>query len=171
MASKEEIAVFGGGCFWCTEAIFQKLRGVVSVASGYAGGKMENPTYEDVSTGATGYAEVIKIEFDPSQIGYPELLTVFFATYDPTTNRQGEDIGSQYRSIIFYTTNEQKKQAESYIKKNKAIVTELKPLLKFYEAEKYHQKYYQKNPSKAYCQLVISPKLSQLREKFLPLLK
>lgn len=174
-----ETVIFGGGCFWCTEAIFQELRGVISVMPGYAGGQAENPTYDKVSMGNTGHAEVIKIEYNPGQIKYKDLLTVFFATHDPSTlNRQGNDIGSQYRSIILYTTEEQKHQAEEFIKKlnessleGKPIVTEIKPLDKFYEAEDYHREYYRKNTTQPYCQIVINPKLEKLQKEFADLLK
>jgi len=176
---KIETAVFGGGCFWCTEAVFSRLKGVEKVTSGYAGGKKLNPTYEEVSGGTTGHAEVIKIEYDPAIIGFENLLEVFFATHNPTTlNCQGRDIGTQYRSIILYMNGQQKKIIEEFIKKlseekvfAKPIVTETKPLENFYEAEKYHEQYYDKNIAKPYCQLVISPKLAKLRKKFSRLLK
>ena len=175
---KTEIAILGGECFWCVEAVFEGLKGVLSVVPGYAGGTKSNPTYEQVSGGQTGHAEVIKIEFDPARISYKDLLAVFFAAHDPTTaNRQGSDVGSQYRSIILYANENQKRQAELFIKNfneipdNKPAVTELKPLEKFYEAEDYHHHYFLKNPSQAYCQLVINPKLEKLREKFEDLLK
>ena len=172
----KETAIFGGGCFWCTEAVFQNLRGVVSVMSGYAGGNTENPTYEQVSMGNTGHAEVIKVEFDPEQIGFADLLEVFFALHDPTTlNRQGDDVGTQYRSAIFFTTPEQEREAKEYIESLKksgvAAVTEVVPLGKLYEAEDYHQNYYKLNSAKPYCQVVISPKLAKLREKFGRLVK
>lgn len=175
-SSQAKIAVFGGGCFWCTEAVYGELRGVVSVMPGYAGGTTVNPTYEQVSSGNTGHAEAIKIEYDPAQISYNDLLTVFFATHDPTTlNRQGGDIGTQYRSIILYTDETQKSEAESIIKKlnetGEKVVTELKPLESFYEAEDYHRQYYLKNSSAPYCQLVINPKLEKLKDKFYGLLK
>ncbi len=178
MKQKNDIAVFGGGCFWCTEAIFEKLRGVISVLPGYAGGRMENPTYEQVCSGVTGHAEVIRIEFDKSQISYCDLLTVFFATHDPTTpNRQGNDIGTQYRSIILYTNEDQKREAEAFIKKidksdheGQQIVTEVKPIQAFYEAEEYHLQYYHKNSKQPYCRVVINPKLDKLKEKFNQLL-
>src|SRR5947199_9751402 len=152
---KSEVAVFGGGCFWCTEAVFNELRNVRSVVSGYAGGNVKNPTYEQVCGGLTGHAEVIKIEFDPSQITFKDLLTVFFATHDPTTlNRQGNDVGTQYRSAIFYANEEEKKVAESYIAQitdakafSKPIVTKLEPLKAFYPAEAYHQNYVCNNPN------------------------
>ena len=171
-----EKAIFGGGCFWCTEAVFRELKGVQSVVPGYAGGDKKDPSYKDVSSGHTGHAEVIKIEFDPSQISYEDLLTVFFATHDPTTlNRQGADEGTQYRSIILHTTPEQKQQAEEFIKKLNAdgppVVTELKPFEQFYEAEEYHHDYYKRNPEKAYCQIVINPKLEKLKKRFNELLK
>lgn len=170
-----EIAVFGGGCFWCTEAIFSRLRGVESVESGYAGGSIPNPTYEQVSAGNTGHAEAIRIEFNPSVIKYTDLLNVFFATHDATTlNRQGNDVGTQYRSAIFYTSEDQRDQAQLYIDQldsDEPIVTEVTPLNKFWPAESYHQRYYELNASKPYCSFVISPKVAKLREKFLPLLK
>src|SRR6266404_7912766 len=150
-------AVFGGGCFWCTEAVFDELHGVRSVVSGYAGGSTKNPTYEQVCSGSTGHAEVIKIDFDPAEISFRDLMTVFFATHDPTTlNRQGNDAGTQYRSIILYSNPAQKAAAE----KSKAaaqkrftsqIVTEIVPLSKFYKAEDYHQDYYRNNPNQGYC--------------------
>lgn len=178
MDSKKEIAIFGGGCFWCTEAVFKMLKGVISVMPGYAGGAMENPSYEDVSSGATGHAEVIRIEYDPVQISFETLLTVFFATHDPTTpNRQGADVGTQYRSIIFYTSEEQKTEAEKFIEmlnqlsnKGGTIVTEVKPLEKFFDAEEYHKDYYAKNPLQPYCEVVINPKLRKVQEKFATLL-
>ena len=171
---KKEIAVFGGGCFWCTEAVFKMLRGVFSVLPGYAGGKTENPTYEQVSSGNTGHAEVIHIEFDPSQIEYRDLLTVFFGSHDPTTrNRQGNDVGTQYRSVIFYTTLEQKKEAEKCIEEinvsNKAgapVVTEVVPHVKFYVAENYHRDYFASNPGNPYCEVIINPKLEKVQEKY-----
>ena len=179
MKQENQIAIFGGGCFWCTEAVYAELKGVVSVMPGYAGGHIKNPTYEQVCTGTTGHAEVIKIEFDPSQISYDDLLTVFFATHDPTTlNRQGNDVGMQYRSIIIYTNQEQKKKAEEFIKNlnesdptGKPVVTELKPFDAFYEAEEYHRQYFLNNPNQPYCQVVISPKLDKLKERFHQLLK
>jgi len=179
MDIKMEVAVFGGGCFWCTEAIFQELRGVISVTSGYAGGSMEAPHYEAVSSGSTGHAEVIKIEFDPQIISYRDLLEVFFSTHDPTTlNRQGANVGTQYRSLIFYTSDEQKIIAGKYIQEladtkifDHGIITELKPLEQFYTAEEHHQDYYAKNTEAPYCQIVINPKLEKLREKHSKLLK
>jgi peptide-methionine (S)-S-oxide reductase len=171
-----EQAVFGGGCFWCTEALFRELRGVERVVSGYAGGEDDRPTYERVSGGNTGHAEVISIHFDPSQITYHDLLTVFFATHDPTTlNRQGADVGTQYRSIILYTTESQKEAAEAYIetliKDGVRVVTTVEPLRAFYAAEEYHQAYYQNNKSAPYCALVIEPKLEKLHAACARLLK
>jgi len=177
--NKNEVAVFGGGCFWCTEAIFQQLKGVESVSPGYAGGHKVNPTYNEVSTGMTGHAEVTRIEFDPSTIPYEVILEVFMHLHDPTTlNRQGYDVGSQYRSIILYTNEQQKKAAEKELlalnaskEFQRPIVTEIKPLEKFYEAEDYHKNYYANNADKPYCQLIISPKLTHLRQKFSTKLK
>lgn len=176
---KKEIAVFGGGCFWCTEAVFKMLRGVLSVVPGYAGGTTEQPTYETVSGGRTGHAEVIKITYDSPQITYNDLLTVFFASHDATTvNRQGNDVGGQYRSVIFYTTQAQKKAAQDFIKEinashkeGKLIVTELKPLEAFYKAEEYHKDYYATHPGNPYCELVINPKLEKVQKQFAALLK
>ncbi|OGE82569.1 MAG: peptide-methionine (S)-S-oxide reductase [Candidatus Doudnabacteria bacterium RIFCSPHIGHO2_01_FULL_49_9] len=164
-ASKLETVVFGGGCFWCTEAIFAELKGVVSVIPGYAGGESDKPNYDQVSGGGTGHAEVIKIEFDPSIISFHDLLEVFFATHDPTTpNQQGADVGTQYRSLILYTTPEQKTEAEKLLQLN--FVTEIKPLDRFYDAEEYHKNYYNNNQSAPYCQLVINPKLDKFRQQF-----
>lgn len=179
MNTTHEIAVFGGGCFWCTEAIFKMLKGVSSVLPGYAGGLTENPTYEDVCGGDTGHAEVIKIEYDPALIAYETLLTVFFATHDPTTpNRQGNDVGTQYRSIVLYTTDDQKKAAEKFIAELEGssdmgghVTTQVVPLEKFYPAEAYHQDYFAKNPANMYCNVVINPKLKKVQEKFAELLK
>jgi peptide-methionine (S)-S-oxide reductase len=178
MNNNFETAIFGGGCFWCTEAIFTRLKGVQSVESGYAGGQTENPTYEQVSSGETGHAEAVQIKFDPSLIQYADLLNVFFATHDPTTpNRQGNDVGTQYRSAIFYTSEQQKKEAEEFIEKlgndavfENPIVTEVSSLDKFWPAESYHRRYYDQNQSKPYCSLVISPKIAKLRTKFSHLL-
>lgn len=170
------VAVFGGGCFWCTEAIFNELKGVASVMPGYAGGTTKNPTYEEVSSGTTGHAEVTRIEYDSTHVPYDDLLTVFFATHDPTTlNRQGADVGTQYRSAVFYTTEEQRQKAEAFIEKlnesGEKVVTEVVPLDTFYAAEDYYQKYYEKNASAPYCQIVISPKLEKLEKQFSELLK
>lgn len=174
-----EIATFGGGCFWCTEAIFLELEGVKKVESGYTGGKTENPTYEEVSTGTTGHAEATQITFDPNKISFGELLEIFFATHDPTTlNRQGADIGTQYRSEIFYHNEEQKKLAEDYIKLldrentfGKPVVTKVSPAGKFYVAENYHQNYYARNKEKSYCSYVITPKVEKVRKQFAGKLK
>lgn len=167
-------ATFGGGCFWCVEAVFERLKGVKSAVSGYAGGNVENPTYKQICTGTTGHAEVCQIEYDPSVITYKELLEVFFYTHDPTTlNRQGNDVGTQYRSVIFYHDDEQKQAAEEYIKELNAkgvwdnpIVTELSSLTKFYPAEGYHQDYYANNPNEGYCRVVINPKLKKFKARF-----
>ncbi len=165
-----ESAVLGGGCFWCFQAIFNRLKGVVKITSGYAGGKTPNPTYEQVCSGRTGHAEVVKIDFDSTVIKYHDLLEVFFKAHDPTTpNRQGADIGTQYRSLILYSTEDQKRDAENFITKlnkdkafSQPIVTELKLLETFYPAEAYHQDYYQLHPEKGYCQAAIAPKLAKL---------
>jgi len=174
-----ERAVFGGGCFWCVEAIFSRLRGVESVVSGYAGGLTVDPTYGEVSSGKTGHAEVTEIHFDPTVIPYEILLKVFFAMHDPTTpNRQGADIGTQYRSIIFTITEAQRETAERVLTSiesehifDRPIVTEIRPLDVFYQAEVSHQEYYQRHPEQAYCQVVIAPKLTRLRASFQELLK
>ena len=169
-------ALFGGGCFWCTEAVFLEIQGVIKVVSGYAGGDIPNPSYEAVCTGQTQHAEVILIDFDEQQISYTQLLHVFFATHDPTTlNRQGNDVGTQYRSVIYYFDETQKQQAEQLIVELKQegidIVTELSSVPTFYPAEDYHQNFYAKNPSQGYCNFAIPPKLSKLRGKFQDLLK
>ena len=155
---KNEIAVFGGGCFWCTEAIFKMLKGVKSITSGYGGGIEKNPTYEEVSSGETGHAEIIKIEYEPTLVSFKTLLTVFFGSHDPTTlNRQGADVGTQYRSVIFYSNESQKNEAEKFIKninesnkEGKPIVTKVSPLTNFYPAENYHQDYYENNKNVSY---------------------
>lgn len=162
---KQKIAVFGCGCFWCTEALFSRQKGVLSVTPGYAGGWTKNPQYEEVCTGTTGHAEVVRIAFDPTIVSYDELLDLFWKIHDPTSlNRQGHDIGSQYRSIILYTEEDQKTQAKESLKTVskrylKPVVTEIQPLDLFYEAEDYHKNYYEKNCSAPYCQTVISPKI------------
>lgn len=174
-----ETAVFGGGCFWCTEAVLKQLKGVIEVTPGYADGSVENPTYYQVSSGKTGHAEVVKIEFNPAKISYKDLLTVFFASHDPTTpNQQGADFGPQYRSIILTTTDEQRQQAEDFIQEintsdmsGDEVVTEVKPLDKFYEAEEEHQDFYNRNQGYGYSVAVISPKLKKVREKFKDLMK
>ena len=179
MQNKTEVAVFGSGCFWCTEAEFEQLKGVVSVVSGYAGGNVANPTYEQVSTGQTGHAEALKVEYNPSEISLEILLNVFFATHDATTvNRQGNDIGPQYRSIILCTTPGQKQTAEKFIAdlnagdyKEAPVVTEVRELHEFFPAEEYHQQYYRNNPNQGYCQFVIDPKVKKFRAKFAHLLK
>lgn len=175
----KQIAIFGGGCFWCTEAVFAELKGVVSVIPGYAGGKIENPTYEQVCSGKTGHAEVIRIEYDPAKIPYRDLLTVFFASHDPTTlNRQGSDVGTQYRSVVFYATDDQRREAEKIVaeinaaaREGEPVVTEIVPVPTFYEAEDYHKQYYANNSTQAYCQLVINPKLDKVKAQFSQLLK
>ncbi len=172
-----ELATLGGGCFWCIEAVLQDLQGVIKVESGYAGGTVKNPTYREICTGATGHAEVVQVTFDPKTITYAELLEIFFAFHDPTTlNRQGNDIGTQYRSVIFYHSQEQKETAEmvkAAIQKDwdKPIVTEISPLTVFYKAEAYHQNYYKQNTYQPYCAYVISPKVKKLREKYSSRLK
>jgi peptide-methionine (S)-S-oxide reductase len=168
-----ELATLGGGCFWCVEAPMKELRGVHGVTSGYAGGHAEDPTYEQVCSGSTGHAEVVQVEFDPEEIGYRDLLEVFFAIHDPTTeNRQGPDVGSQYRSAIYYHSETQRETAEATIEELEAndtydgIVTEVEPLETFYEAEEHHQDYYEKNPDQPYCAVQIPPKLEKVRERF-----
>lgn len=163
-----ETAVFGGGCFWCTEAVFRRLIGVSTVTSGYAGGQTDNPDYESVSTGTTGHAEVIQIEFDPNIISYQTLLEVFFTVHDATQkDRQGADVGTQYRSIILTTSQEQLEQAEKKVKEQGSkITTQVAPLEKFYTAEQYHHAYYDRNPTQPYCLLTIVPKLDKVQEKF-----
>ena len=169
-----ELATLGGGCFWCLEAAFEQVRGVVQVVSGYAGGDTPNPTYQQVSTGRTGHAEVVQITFDPDEISYRDILDIFFSIHDPTTpNRQGADIGPQYRSIILYHNEEQRRIAEETIRELDSagvwpdpIVTQVAPLDVFYRAEEYHQHYFQRNPHVPYCQLVIAPKVRKVRQKF-----
>lgn len=170
-ASKTEFATFGGGCFWCTEAVFEYVAGVKSVVSGYAGGTTANPTYEDVCTGRTGHAEVIRVEFQPQEVSYERLVEIFFEAHDPTTlNRQGADVGTQYRSVIFYHNDAQKAVAEKVKAAAQAnfddpIVTEISPLPLFYPAEDYHQDYFRNNPGKGYCAVVIRPKVTKLLKK------
>ncbi|MEW7293016.1 peptide-methionine (S)-S-oxide reductase MsrA [Aquimarina sp. 2304DJ70-9] len=174
-----EVAVFAGGCFWCTEAVFQRLEGVQKVISGYTGGAIKNPAYREITTGRTGHAEAIKIEYNPSLITYNELLEIFFATHDPTTlNQQGADRGTQYRSAIFYLNEDQKLIAEQTIINlenqsvfDQPIVTEITELGDFYNAEDYHQNYYNQNSSQGYCQFVINPKLNKLNTTFKTKLK
>ncbi len=179
MENKLEKATFGAGCFWCTEAVFLRLKGVEKATPGYTGGDVVNPTYEQVCTGTTGHAEVIQIEYDPAEITYPELLEVFWKTHDPTTlNRQGADVGTQYRSAVFYHNEEQRKTAEKFkAELNSAkvftnpIVTEITELEKFYSAEKYHHNYYDDNPAQPYCSFVITPKIDKLQKVFADKLK
>ena len=167
-------AVFGGGCFWCTEAVFRMLKGVSNVESGYAGGEMPNPSYEKVSSGSTGHAEVIRVTYDPAVISYEDLVTVFFGSHDPTTpNRQGNDVGEQYRSVIFYATPTEKSAAEKLSKEvqdsltdGSHVVTQIEPLDTFCTAEGYHQNYFKENKSAPYCQLVIEPKIEKVRKRF-----
>ncbi|OGG73014.1 peptide-methionine (S)-S-oxide reductase [Candidatus Kaiserbacteria bacterium RIFCSPLOWO2_01_FULL_53_17] len=172
-------AVFGGGCFWCTEAVFKMLKGVNRIEPGYAGGFIVNPSYEQVSAGDTGHAEVIRVTYDPTLISYEDLLTVFFGSHDPTTpNRQGNDVGEQYRSVIFYQDEEEKRMAgatiekfQDYAKEGLKIVTQVLPLRDFFPAEDYHKDYYKKNSSANYCQLIIEPKLEKVRKRFAELVR
>ena len=169
-------ALFGGGCFWCTEAVFLQIQGVQQVVSGYAGGHQPDPTYEQICRGYTQHAEVILIDFDEQQVSYRQLLDVFFATHDPTTlNRQGNDVGTQYRSVIYYFNDEQKAAADTTIQALKDeginIVTELSPAPTFYPAEDYHQNFFARNPNQGYCNFSIPPKLNKLRSHFMALLK
>lgn len=177
--SKLKTATFGSGCFWCTEAIFERVNGVTSVASGYSGGTVENPTYKEVCDGTTGHVECTQITFDPAIISYDELLEIFWKTHDPTTlNRQGNDVGTQYRSVIFYHNDEQKQKAVYYKNKlteekiwDKPIVTEITKFEKFYPAEDYHQEYYDNNPNQGYCAYVITPKVEKFEKIFKDKLK
>ena len=179
MDTQRETATLGGGCFWCLEAVYDDLRGVESVVSGYAGGRVPNPAYEAVCAGTTGHAEVVQITYDPSEVSFRELLDVFFTIHDPTTlNRQGADVGTQYRSAIFYHDDEQKRVAEEAIRDLEAeavwespVVTRLEPLTEFYPAEDYHQEYFARNPRAGYCQVVIAPKVSKFRKQYLSRLK
>ncbi|MBC7607025.1 MAG: peptide-methionine (S)-S-oxide reductase MsrA [Burkholderiales bacterium] len=174
VVSGEEEAIFAGGCFWCTEAVFLELEGVKKVISGYIGGRTLNPTYKEICAGDTGHAEAIKIVFDPSKIAFGELLEIFFATHDPTTiNRQGNDVGTQYRSEVFYLNGKQKKTTEDYIALltesdtfGKKIVTKLTSATQFFDAENYHQNYYNENKSQGYCSYVITPKIEKLRKHY-----
>jgi peptide-methionine (S)-S-oxide reductase len=176
---QSEVATLAGGCFWCLEAAFQDLKGVENVQSGYAGGRVANPSYEDVCTGTTGHAEVVQITFDPQVVSFEDLLHVFFTIHDPTTlNRQGADVGTQYRSAIFYHTPEQKATAERVIAELQAqklwdepVVTELKPLTAFYPAEEYHRDYFRRNPNQGYCRAVIAPKVAKVRKLYFDRLK
>ncbi|HEU5467464.1 MAG TPA: peptide-methionine (S)-S-oxide reductase MsrA [Gemmatimonadales bacterium] len=171
------LATLAGGCFWCLEAVFQQLKGVSRVASGYAGGKRPNPTYEQVCTGTTGHAEVVQVEFDPAVVSYRDLLDVFFTIHDPTTlNQQGADVGTQYRSAIFFHSPEQQRDANDAIAEaqktwDDPIVTEIVPLTQFYPAEEYHKDYYVRNPNQGYCRVVIAPKVAKARQHFFEKLK
>jgi peptide-methionine (S)-S-oxide reductase len=179
MEDKFEIATFGGGCFWCVEAIFERVKGVQKVESGYSGGEVANPDYKMVITGRTGHAEVVQITFDPEIVSYLELLEIYFKTHDPTTlNRQGADVGTQYRSIVLYHNQEQQKLAEQSIQAldsegiwNDPIVTQVEPFKAFYSAEAYHQEYYENNPNQGYCRLVITPKVEKFEKVFKEKLK
>ncbi|MDB5254119.1 MAG: peptide-methionine (S)-S-oxide reductase [Parcubacteria group bacterium] len=177
MDTKKTI-VFGGGCFWCTEAVFKMIKGVISVTPGYSGGTVKNPTYEQVSSGTTGHAEAVKIEYDSALVSLESLLTVFFGSHDPTTlNRQGADVGTQYRSIVFYASEDQKEIIETFIKginssnsMGAPVVTEVVPLDTFYEAEDYHKDYFAKHPGNPYCEVVINPKLEKVQKEYADLL-
>lgn len=175
----QETATLAAGCFWCVEAVFDDLKGVTDVVSGYSGGHTENPTYQEVCSETTGHAEVVNVVFDPEEISYADILRVFFAVHDPTTlNRQGNDIGTSYRSAIFYHSDEQKKTAEEIIKEvsdaeiyDNPIVTEVKAFDKFYPAEGYHQEYFANNPNQPYCAAVVAPKVAKFRKQFVSRLK
>ena len=179
MTKNDNVATLAGGCFWCLEAVYDDLQGVQDVVSGYAGGQVPDPSYEEVCTGTTGHAEVVQITFDPSQVSYRELLEVFFTIHDPTTlNRQGADVGTQYRSAIFYHTPEQKAAAEQVISEltaaglwDQPVVTQVLPLDAFYPAEDYHQEYFRRNPYQGYCRAVVAPKVAKFRQKYLARLK
>ena len=179
MKGKTEMATFGGGCFWCVEAIFERVSGVQLVQSGYSGGHVANPNYKQITTGMTGHAEVVQISFNPEQISYIELLEIYFKTHDPTTlNKQGADVGTQYRSIVLYHHDEQRKQAEKVIEDlgsagiwNNPIVTQVEPFEEFYKAEDYHQEYFENNPNQGYCRVVIQPKVDKFEKVFREKLK
>jgi peptide-methionine (S)-S-oxide reductase len=178
-SSRTEVATLGGGCFWCLEAVYQELRGVEKVESGYSGGEVPNPTYRQVCSETTGHAEVVQVTFDPDEVSYKDILEVYFTIHDPTTlNRQGADVGTQYRSVIFYHTEEQKRTAEEVISEieaegiwNSPIVTEVAPLDEFYVAEDYHQDYFRNNGFQPYCQVIIAPKVAKFRKQHLERLK
>ena len=178
-SSRTEVATLGGGCFWCLEAVYQELRGVEKVESGYSGGDVPNPTYRQVCSETTGHAEVVQVTFDPDEVSYGDILEVYFTIHDPTTlNRQGADVGTQYRSVIFYHTEEQKRTAEEVISEiesegiwNSPIVTEVVPLDEFYVAEDYHQNYFRNNGFQPYCQVIIAPKVAKFRKQHLERLK
>jgi peptide-methionine (S)-S-oxide reductase len=175
----DEVATLAGGCFWCTEAVFSELAGVKSAEPGYAGGNVPNPSYEDVCTGRTGHAEAVNLSFDPSVVSFHDLLVVFFTTHDPTTrNRQGNDVGTQYRSSVFFRTPEQKAVAEAVLQEiekakvwRKPVVTEIVPFTSFYPAEEYHKDYFRRNPERAYCQAIIAPKVAKFRKEHAARLK
>ena len=179
MTESTQTATLAGGCFWCLEAVYEQLKGVESVVSGYAGGHVPNPTYRQVTSGRTGHAEVVQVTYDPDVVSYRDLLGVFFTIHDPTTlNRQGADVGTQYRSAIFYHDEEQKEIAEDVIREMEGagvwddpIVTQVEPLDAFYRAEDYHQEYYRNNPYQPYCQVVIRPKVAKFRQKYMDKLK
>lgn len=174
-----QTAYLAGGCFWCTEAVFLDVNGVTAVESGYAGGHVKNPTYEQVCDGNTGHAELVKVDFDPSKISYRQVLSIFFATHDPTTlNRQGNDIGTQYRSAVFYVDNSQAEEARALVAEltrdrvfDRPIVTEISPLSNYSAAERYHQNFYANNPRQGYCLMVVAPKVAKFRKQFVSLLK
>ena len=174
-----EQATLGGGCFWCVEAVFDELRGVVAVESGYAGGRTADPTYEQVCSGTTGHAEVVRVTFDPREVSFKEILEVFFTAHGPTTlNRQGADVGTQYRSVIYYHDERQRETAAEVIREldeaniwDGKIVTEVAPLTKYYEAEDYHQEYFARNPGQGYCRVVVAPKVAKFRQRFRDRLK
>jgi peptide-methionine (S)-S-oxide reductase len=178
-SGKTEVTTLGGGCFWCLEAVYDQLNGVLDVVSGYAGGNVPTPSYQDVCAGITGHAEVVQVTFDPEQISSEEILKIFFTIHDPTTlNRQGADVGTQYRSAIFYHTPEQQAVAQKVIRQleeeklwQDPIVTEVSPLTAFYPAEAYHQEYFARNPAQSYCRVVITPKVSKFRKQFIDRLK
>lgn len=177
--TRQETATLGGGCFWCLEAVYDQLSGVLDVVSGYSGGEVQNPSYREVCMGTTGHAEVIQIRFDPRQTEFADLLRIFFTIHDPTTlNRQGGDVGPQYRSVIFYHSPEQKQAAEQIIQEiereglwRNPIVTEISPYSEFYPAEEYHQEYFANNPGQAYCKVVIAPKVAKFRKQYMERLK
>jgi len=174
-----EVATLGGGCFWCIEAAFEQIKGVIDIESGYAGGTTATPTYEQVCTGTTGHAEVVQVTFDPEMVSFKEILEIFFTSHDPTTlNRQGADVGTQYRSAIFYHNKEQQKVAEQIIEEldaakvwDKPIVTQVEQFKKFFKAEAYHRRYFSRNPEAGYCRVVIAPKIAKLRKKYREKLK
>ncbi|MDK1289521.1 peptide-methionine (S)-S-oxide reductase MsrA [Pseudoalteromonas umbrosa] len=172
MMSQSQLATFGGGCFWCIDAAFRRVKGVTQVTSGYSGGNTLNPTYKEICSGASGHAEVVQLTFDPDVVSFEKLLEVFFTLHDPTQlNRQGNDIGTQYRSVIFYHSDEQLQLAKAYITKlqpqlQDAIVTELSEIDKFYDAEQYHQNYFDENPNQGYCSIMIAPKVAKFEQLF-----